>query len=145
MDIIKIFGNQIQIDTQNSTYLMHNENGVLCHLYYGKKLPDCDHTYFAKRYAYNSDIQSYIGENVPTLENALLEYPVFGEGGIVSPATEILNSDGSNFADLRIKDYVIHNGKPKIDGLPSSYAEEGDNVQTLEVKTIDIVSHIAII
>lgn len=142
MKIINIINNQFQINTNNTSYIMHNENGVLCHTYYGKRLPDYDHSYMVKRQRYNGDFQSNISENVPTLDNALLEYPAFGEGGIIAPAIEVLNADGTNFIDLRVVDYIVHNGKPPIDGLPASYTEVGDNVQTLEIKTIDSVSNV---
>lgn len=138
--MINIIGNQFQLNTKNTSYVMHNENGVLCHTYYGKRLPDCDHGYMAKRSRYNGDFQSDISENVPTSDNALFEYPAFGEGGITAPAIEVLNADGTNFADLRVIDCCIHNGKPRIEGLPASYAEDGDNVKTLEIKTKDSIS-----
>ena len=140
MDICIVKGNQFQLNTKNTSYVMHNENGLLCHTYYGKRLPDVDHGYMVKRNAYNSDIQSNISENVPTLDNALLEYPAFGEGGIVSPSIEVLNADGTNFVDLRVVDYIVHNDKPQIEGLPASYMEDRDNVKTLEIKTKDNVS-----
>ena len=133
MDIIKTSNNQFQLNTLNTSYVMHNENGILCHTYYGKRLPDYNHGYMANRNRYPGDFRSNISENLPTLDNALLVYPAFGEGGIIAPAIEILNSDGTNFVDLRVIDYVIHNGKPEIEGLPASYAESGDNVQTLEI------------
>ncbi len=138
--MIKISSNQFQLNTQNTSYVMHNENGMLCHTYYGKRLPDVDHSYMAKRCRYNGDIQSNISDNLPTLDNALLEYPCFGEGGITTPALEVLNADGTNFVDLRVVDHCIHNGKPRIEGLPASYVEDGDKVQTLEIKTKDSVS-----
>ena len=144
MDIIKVFNNQFQLNTSNTSYVMHNENGMLAHTYYGKRLPDCDHIYMAKRYRYSGDFQSNISDNLPTLNNALLEYPSFGEGGITAPAIEILNADGTNFVDLRVFDYYIHNGKPEIEGLPASYSEDGDNVQTLEIKTKDSVSGVEV-
>lgn len=140
MDICVVKNNQFQLNTKNTSYVMHNENGVLCHTYYGKRLPDTDHGYMAKRSRYNGDFQSNISPNVPTLENALLEYPAFGEGGVVAPAVEVLNADGTNFVDLRVVDYCIHNGKIMIDGLPSSYSEKGDKVKTVEIKTEDSVS-----
>ena len=144
MDICIVKGNQFQLNTKNTSYVMHSENGLLCHTYYGKRLADADHSYMAKRVRYNGDFQSNISANVPTLENALLEYPVFGEGGIVAPSLEVLGSDGSNYADLRVVDYVIHSGKPQPKGLPSAYAEEGDNVKTLEIKTKDNVSGVEV-
>ena len=144
MELINITGTQVQLNTLHTSYIMHNENGLLCHTYYGKRLPDCDHSYMAKRCWYNGDIQSNISENVPTLENALLEYPAFGEGGITSPAIEVLNADGTNFADFRVTDYVVHHGKPGIDGLPAAYAEQDDRVETLEVKMLDNVSRVEV-
>lgn len=140
MKIINIINNQFQLNTKNTSYVMHNENGVLCHTHYGKRLPDCDHDYMAKRVRYNGDFQSNISGNLPTLDNALLEYPAFGDGGITSPAIEVLNADGTNFVDLRVVDYSIHKEKPEIKGLPASYMEAGDKVETLEIKTKDMVS-----
>lgn len=144
MNIIYIENNQFQLNTNKTSYVMSNENGVLCHTYYGRRLPDSDHGYMVKRAKYNCDFQSNISENLPTLDNALLEYPAFGEGGITATAIEILNSDGTNFADFRVVDYLIHKGKPDIDGLPASYSEEGDKVETLEIKAKDSVSNVEI-
>ena len=144
MNIIKITNNQFQLNTKSTSYVMHNENGFLCHSYYGKRLPDCDHNYMSKRPIYRGSAQSNMSKNLPTLDNALLEYPGFGEVGITATAIEVLNSDGTNFVDLRVFDYCIHNGKPKIDGLPASYAEDGDNVQTLEIKTKDAISKVEV-
>lgn len=143
-NIIVIKDNQFQLNTKNTSYVMHNENGVLAHTYYGKRLPDANHGYMAKRCRYNGDFQSNISENLPTLDNALLEYPVFGDGGITAPALEVLNADGTNFAEIKVTGYNVTNGKPQIEGLPASYAEDGDNVQTLEVKTLDEVSGIEV-
>ncbi len=140
MKIIETIGNQFQLNTENTSYVMHNENGVLAHTYYGKRLPDCDHSYMAKRCGYSGGFQSNISEKIPSMDNALLEYPAFGEGGIIAPSIEVLNSDGTNFVDLRVIEYTIHDGKPEIEGLPASYAEKEDNVRTLEIKTKDSVS-----
>ena len=140
MSFIKISENQFQLDTKNTSYVMHSENGMLVHSYYGKHLPQGDHSYMTKRGRHTCDYLSDISENIPALDNAVLEYPAFGDGGITNPAIEVLNSDGSNYVDFRVVDSVIHDGKPKIDGLPASYAEHGDNVKTLEIKLVDKVS-----
>ncbi len=140
MNLIKVLNNQFQLNTLNTSYVMHNENGILAHTYYGKRLPDADHSYMAKRNRYTCDFLSNVSDNLPTLDNALLEYPAFGDGGITNPAVEVLNTDGTNFAEFKVYDYAITEGKPKIEGLPASYAEEGDKVQTLEIKTKDDVT-----
>ena len=142
--MITITKNLYQLNTKNTSYIMSNEGGILTHLYYGNRLPNEDHSYMAKRYRYNGNFQSNISENIPSLDSALLEYPAFGDGGITVPAIEILNADGTNYVDLRIVDCNIHNGKPKIEGLPSSYVENGDNVKTLEIKTLDSVSGVKV-
>ena len=144
MKIINTINKQFQLNTKNTSYVMHNENGVLCHTYYGKRLPDCDHSYMVKRQWYNGDFQSNVTENLPTFDNALLEYPAFGDGGITNPALEVLNADGTNFVDLRVVDYIVHNGKPEINGLPATYCEDGDKVETLEVKTVDSFSRVEV-
>ena len=123
---------------------MHNENGVLCHTYYGKRLPDCDHSYMVKRQWYNGDFQSNVSENLLSLDNALLEYPAFGDGGITNPALEVLNADGTNFVDLKVVDYTIHNGKPEIKDLPAAYCEDGDKVESLEIKAVDSFSGVEV-
>ena len=142
--MITVTKQQYQLNTLNTSYIMSNEGGILTHLYYGKRLPDGDHSYMAKRFRYNGNFQSNLSDNLPTLDNALLEYPAFGDGGITAPAIEILNADGTNFVDLRVTDYIIHNGKPEIEGLPASYCETGDNVKTLEIITDDSVSNIKV-
>jgi len=144
MEIIKIMENQFQLNTKNTSYIMHNEGGLLCHTYYGKRLPDCDHGYMVPRWVINGGFSSNPSKNLPSLDNALLEYPAFGDGGITAPAIEVLNSDGTNFIDIRVTDFLIHNGKPKIENLPASYVEDGDNVQTLEIKTQDAVSGVEV-
>lgn len=143
-EVIFISGNQFQLNTKNTSYVMHNENGILTHTYYGKSLPVADHGYMAKRCRYNGDFQSNVSENLPSLDNALLEYAAFGDGGITAPALEVLNSDGTNFAELKVTGYNIIDGKPEIEGLPASYAEAGDNIQTLEIITADKVSGIEV-
>lgn len=140
MNFIKVSDNQFQINTTNTSYVMHNENGILVHTYYGKRLPDADHGYMVKRSRHTCDFLSKVSENLPTLDNALLEYPAFGDGGINDPAIEVLNSDGTNFVELKVVGYDITEGKPKIEGLPASYCEEGDRVQTLEIKTADALT-----
>ena len=88
MDFIKVTNNQFQLNTANTSYVMHNEDGFLCHTYYGKRLPDCDHSYMAKRPWFTCDFNSDITENLPSLNSALLEYPAFGDGGINTPAID---------------------------------------------------------
>ncbi|MBO5852516.1 MAG: alpha-galactosidase [Clostridia bacterium] len=144
MNIIMQLNNQLQLNTKNTSYVMHIENGILTHTYYGKRLPDADHGYMAKRYSYNCNFQSKISPNLPSLDNALLEYPPFGEGGIITPAIEVLNCDGTNFADFRVTDIIITDGKPVLCGLPATYAEDEDKVKTLEVKTKDAVSNVEV-
>ena len=59
-EVIFISGNQFQLNTKNTSYVMHNENGILTHTYYGKSLPVADHGYMAKRCRYNGDFQSNV-------------------------------------------------------------------------------------
>ncbi len=43
--MITFTNNIYQLNTLNSSYIMSNEGGILTHLYYGKRLPNEDHSY----------------------------------------------------------------------------------------------------
>ncbi|MDL2287706.1 alpha-galactosidase, partial [Eubacteriales bacterium OttesenSCG-928-G02] len=81
----------------------------------------------------------------PILDDIPQEYSAFGRGDLRNPALEVINSDGTNIADLQYKSYKIIKGKPSITGLPSTYGEAGDNLETLAVELEDKISKITVI
>lgn len=135
---------QFQLDTDHTSYVMKAEDGYLLHLYYGARLNAGDHSYFHReigRAAFSPRMENCEGL---TLDDTPLEYPCWGRGDLRSPALEIVNGDGSDIVDLNYVNHAVFDGKPMPDGLPATYCEEGDRVQTLAVTLADAVSGVRV-
>ncbi len=65
------------------------------------------------------------------------EYPAFGNSDFRAPAFQVLQDDGSTITDLAYRGHRIFPGKGALPGLPATYAEEGDGVETLELELFD--------
>ncbi len=65
------------------------------------------------------------------------EYPTATSPDYRAPAFEAETVSGINTFQFKYKSYEIINGKPKLEGQPAVYAEEGDKVQTLKLITVD--------
>jgi alpha-galactosidase len=111
------------------------------HLYWGKRisfLPQNVLDNYYKRNLMAFDCGKYSSDGLP------LEYSTFGSADLRLPTFGAVYSDGSRITKLLYKDYSIIKGKPQIKGLPSTYCEENDNVETLtvhlhdELKSVDV-------
>jgi alpha-galactosidase len=72
-----------------------------------------------------------------SLDSLPREYPAFGNSDFRSPAFQVLQMDGSTIVDAAYRGYRISPGKIGLAGLPSTYAEPGDNVETLTIELRD--------
>ncbi|WP_217597242.1 alpha-galactosidase [Cohnella sp. GbtcB17] len=75
-----------------------------------------------------------------SLDALLQEYPGYGSGDFRSPAYQFALSDGTTVAELVYRDHRIFAGKPKLEGLPATYAESDDEADTLELTLHDLHS-----
>jgi alpha-galactosidase len=73
-------------------------------------------------------------------EPIALEYPASGSGDYRIPAIEVEHADGSTVLDLAYAAHRIVAGKPALPGLPSTYAQDDAEAETLEVDLRDAVS-----
>jgi len=119
----KIF-NIFSKDMQYTMYV--DQNGRLCHAYWGRKIRalDIDHIANSYKMAYGPNL---------SLELLPQEYPAYGSTDFRSPAYQIQFEDGSTVSDLMYLSHKIYNGKPKLEGLPATYVESADEAQTLEI------------
>jgi alpha-galactosidase len=62
-----------------------------------------------------------------------LECPTPGSGDYRGPALVVEQPDGSTVLELAYRGHRILAGKPPLEGLPATYAEEDDEAETLEV------------
>lgn len=65
------------------------------------------------------------------------EYPTFGRGDFRSPAIHLIKEDGTSKIRLRYKGYEIRDGKEKLPGLPSTFAERKEEATTLRILLAD--------
>ncbi|WP_214686296.1 alpha-galactosidase [Exiguobacterium sp. s155] len=72
-----------------------------------------------------------------SLDTILQEYPGYGTGDYRTPAQVIRHEDGSTVTDFRYKSYKIVTGKPRLDGMPSTYVEQDEEAETLIITLED--------
>lgn len=135
--------NIFSLKTKNTTYAIGLlDNSVLIHLYWGKRLNNELNANWKKDFIWRShspfDYGDYSTNVLP------LEFSAYGGGDSRMPSFSALYNDGSRVSKYYYKGYEIIDGKPEIKGLPSTYAENGDKVQTLIINLFDELKNVDI-
>ena len=81
------------------------------------------------------------GDKCFSLDVLPQEYPDMNQGDFRSPAYIIQTEDGCRVTRFFYKEYEIIPGKPELEGLPSVYAEQEDEAQTLCITMEDDCLH----
>lgn len=68
------------------------------------------------------------------------EYPAYGTSDFREPAYQVALPNGSTITELVYDSYRIVQGKPVLEGLPSTYVEDDHEAETLEIELVDIVA-----
>lgn len=126
------------LETNTSSYVFGIYRDVLpVHLYFGDKINRCflnsEIDNFFNRTLTAKDLGNISSENLP------LEFSTFGCGDNRVPTIGILHSDGSHHSKFLYNGFEIIGGKPLLKGLPATYAEDGDAVETLIIHLYDEV------
>ena len=129
------------LNTKNTTYAMEVSGGqYLMHRYWGKRL---------KNPLNRADSSVYSGRNLVPFDMPLgnsdvlpLEYSGYGNADMRIPSAEFTFADGSRVSRLTYKGYEILDGKPALEGLPATYCEEGDKVDTLVIHLEDTYQNV---
>jgi alpha-galactosidase len=119
-----------KLDTPNTSYILGiaDDFGRLVHIYYGKSLkgtgcpypmPSLDEKH--KHWFYDS---------------CWLEYPTGGVGDFREHCLEIRTEEGYNTLECGYVSHEIYGGKPKLEGLPATFADE-EQCTTLEITMRD--------
>ena len=136
----------ITINTANTTYQMRvAPHGFLMHTYYGKRIESEDMSYLFLHYdrACSGNPDEVYPSRRISLDTMPQEYPGYGVGDFRVHPLALRNSDGSRGVDFRYVKHEICRGKYDLDGLPSSYAEDG-NAETLTVTIRDKVTDVTV-
>lgn len=134
------------LTTKNTAYYMGivDEEGFLCHIYYGRKLPDTDLTYLMR-----TDEPPFVPsknnrDRLSFLDSCPMEYPVHGIGDFRESAMRIRTPEGHEVLDLKYVSHEITAGKPKLAGLPATFGGETE-CSTLAVTLQDKIAGIAVV
>lgn len=116
--------------------------GYPLHLYYGPALPEGDDPRYLSRRGWFDSLSPLPASNGDPLfspDIAPSEYSGNGAGDFRLAAVQVRNAAGNTVTDPRYAGYEILSGKPALDGLPASFAQE-DQAQTLVLRLEDQVT-----
>lgn len=133
------------IATKNTSYIIRLKCGfILEHLYYGKRLqnisgkelfPDDEIKGFSA-----VDCESDADFSRLSTESIMQEYAFFGSADLRKPSFYAQYKDDSRITKMKYTEHKIYDGKNALCGLPSTYAENNDSVQTLEITLLDEIT-----
>lgn len=135
------------LETKNISYIIGIlKNRWLLHLHFGKKVKNFSYLTndLASRFTrWSAQENDLIG--IGTGDALALEFSTFGNADLRLPTLNLRYSDGSIISEFTYKSHKIYNGKPVLEGLPATYAEDGDKVQTLEIELFDNLKNVTVI
>lgn len=130
------------LSNQQISYILGVEEGVLIHYYFGKCIKN-----FSNVPEYPQNINQSFSPRLSGAENEYFslnnlpqEYPGNNQGDYRTPANEVTHANGSTVTDFRYHSFKIIQGKPELDGLPATYADDDSEAETLIIKLVDAVS-----
>ncbi len=123
----------------NISYAMQVVDGHLLHVYFGKQIKQIKVSGLVNTVEkpWSPNPKSY-GDGF-ALDTAQFEFPTHGRLDFRYPAIMIEKSGTMANLSLKYKCYKILNGKPDLEGLPSTYVEKEDEAQTLVITLADAV------
>jgi len=129
----------------DASYLLQVHKGYLAHRYFGKKLSRDQLAQplvcVSRSFSPNPDAQ----DESFSLDTLPQEYPTYGQSDFRMPAIEVQTEHGSTVVDLRYVGHRLFAGKPRLTGLPSTYIEQPDEADTLEIDLEDPLTHLRVV
>lgn len=127
-----------KLDTPNTSYMIGivDEENFVGHIYYGKRLKDAEASYL---------MRTQEPPFVPSVNNRErcsfydcfpFEYPTGGVGDYRESCLGIKTAAGHSGTMLSYVSHEIFDGKPKLEGLPATFAEDED-CMTLKLVCVD--------
>jgi alpha-galactosidase len=127
------------LQTPNTSYIIQlNGSGVPVHAYWGRKVSDAPWEGmldYQERASFSPN--PYPEDRSISFDTLPQEYPAYGTSDFRHPAYQIQLADGSTITELAYVEHRIVQGKPKLEGLPSTYAEKAEEAETLELTLKD--------
>ena len=122
---------QLHLYNDHVSYVMRVlGSGALAHLYFGPRLTtERDYGHFIR--------SSFITRYNQVLDPIPSELPTAGRGDFRVPGLSVRHADGSTVLDLIYREHTISAGKPPLDGLPSTYVDDDDEADSVEITLVD--------
>ncbi|MCC3355319.1 alpha-galactosidase [Bacillus sp. REN16] len=128
----------ILINEHNNEF--HLTNGKISYIFNVLKNGSLGQLYFGKAIKHRNDFSHFQLTDIPTaaschffqndpafsLETIRQEYPIYGKGDFRDAAIELETNEGRIGNGFIFKEYEITQGKPKLEGLPATYANENE-------------------
>ena len=133
------------LHSRSTSYIMGLLKGNLVHIYWGKRLesvpepelsvPHCPRPQALYTDPCRRDLQK---DTLP------LEFSTYGNTDLRNPTIHIQYSDGSTVSEFEYVSHEITEGKPALDGLPSTF-DCRNEAQTLVVRFADRVTKVEVL
>lgn len=126
-----------QLDAKDTSYIFGViDEGYLVHGYFGKKICGDDLTYLLRLTENPWVPKTNIRDKGTFMDATAFEYPCHGTGDYREPCLMVMDDEGMTATDLRYQSHKVYKGKPALEGLPATFANE-DEAETLEITCID--------
>lgn len=138
--ISKIF----MLQMRNSTYSMKIvDDGYLAHVYFGRKILNEDISYLLRLNENPFTPTINMRDKAVFMDTISLEYPCYGIGDFREHSFQVLDENGMSTTDIRYVSHIIYKGKPKLQNLPATFANENES-ETLEITCIDKILNLEV-
>ena len=128
-----------KLDTKNTSYLIGivDEENFLSHMYYGKKINQVDLTYLTRVNEYPYVPSKNNRERCAFYDLFPFELPTGGLGDYREGCLGVRDAGGHFGSMLSYVSHQIIKGKPELEGLPATFADE-DTCTSLEITCVDL-------
>ncbi len=126
-----------QLDAKDTSYIFGViDEGYLVHGYFGKKICGDDLTYLLRLIENPWVPKTNMRDKGTFMDATAFEYPCHGTGDYREPCLMVMDDEGMTATDLRYQSHKVYKGKPALEGLPATFANENE-AETLEITCID--------
>jgi len=134
------------LHTPATSYIMQVAgNGTLAHVYWGRRLQSGSWPGMRnEKDNAPTPARPDLGDRNYSPNTQLQEFPGYGTGDFRHPAYQVRLANGTTVTDLRYIAHRITAGKPRLDGLPATYAESAAEAATLEIELRDQTSGLGV-
>lgn len=126
--------------TESTSYqILLYQDAFPLHLYWGKRVYDDDYSEYLEAPYQRQNILLGTPKDEPMFSREYLpfEYPSYGTSDFRPPAFQTEDIFGDRICDAEYVSHEIIKGKPKLDGLPSTYCEDDSEAETLIITLKD--------